>query len=95
MTADQIIAFLQIHKEEFFRHFSVERIGLFGSFLRGEQTDSSDIDILVVFVHPTFDHYMDLKFQLEDAFGAQVDLIIEDSLKSRVKPQVLKDVLYA
>ncbi|MBE0644272.1 MAG: nucleotidyltransferase family protein [Bacteroidetes bacterium] len=95
MEADQIIAFLRAHKEEFMRRFTVERIGLFGSFLHGKQTDSSDIDILVVLERPTFDHYMDLKFQLEDSFGKSVDLIMESSIKSRIRTQVLRDVVYA
>ncbi len=95
MEADQIIEFLKAHKEEFIRRFTVERIGLFGSFLHGKQTETSDIDILVVLQHPTFDHYMDLKFQLEDSLNRSVDLIIEDSIKSRVKARVLRDVVYA
>jgi len=43
----------------------VSRIGLFGSWVRGEEKPESDIDVLVEFVHPNFDQYMELKFFLE------------------------------
>lgn len=56
------------------RGYGVRRIGLFGSYCRGEQTETSDVDILVEFEddEKTFDNYMDLKFFLEDLFGLKV-----------------------
>jgi hypothetical protein len=75
--------------------YSVERLGLFGSFARADGTAGSDLDFLVVLHEPTFDHYMDLKFYLEDLFGRSVDLVIEDSLKPRLRPYVLREVVYA
>ena len=62
---------LTIWKEQ----YGVKRIALFGSYARGEQNDSSDIDVLVEFMKDTvtFDNYMDLKFDLEDLFQKKVD----------------------
>ena len=73
----------------------VRKIGLFGSFKRGQAGRKSDIDILVVLAQPTFDSYMDVKFYLEDLFGRKVDLVMEDALKPRLRPYILADVEYA
>lgn len=70
--------------EKFIRQkFGVKRIGIFGSFARGEERESSDLDVLVVFEEgqKTFDNDMDLKFYLEDLFGRKVDLVTEKALK--------------
>ncbi len=63
------------------------RIGLFGSFARGDAGPGSDVDVLVEFADPfvTFDRYMDLKFYLEDLFGRRVDLVIRRTLKPRIR----------
>ena len=77
------------------KRFSVKRIGLFGSFVRGSQHGKSDVDILVEFENPTFDNYMDLKFYLERNIGRPVDLVLVDSLKPRIRNLIIKEVTYA
>lgn len=77
------------------RKFGVRRIGLFGSWVRGDAIRQSDVDVLVEFSQPTFDNYMDLKFFLEELFGQEVDLVLADSLKAQIKPKVLGEVIYA
>jgi len=94
-TGDEVLAFLKHHREELGRRFSVRQIGLFGSVLRGSAGDRSDIDILVELDQPTFDHYMDLKFFLEEQLGRPVDLVMADSLKPRLKPIISREVAYA
>jgi hypothetical protein len=72
----------------------VVSIGLFGSFLRGEQTTSSDIDILVEFapnLH-TFDNFMEISFLLEDLLGRKVDLVTSESLSPYIGPHIMKEV---
>ena len=78
------------------RSFGVQRIGLFGSYLRGEQGPESDIDILVEFREgmKTFDNYMELKFFLEELLGCKVDLVIKEAVKPRMRPYILKGVRY-
>lgn len=73
----------------------MRRIGLFGSHLSGAATSTSDIDILVELESPTFDHYMDLKFYIEDNLGRPVDLVLADSIKARLKPIISRTVAYA
>ena len=76
--------------------FGVKEIGIFGSYVRHEQEESSDIDILVEFKdgYRTFDNYMDLKFYLEELLGIRVDLVSKDALKPRLKPYILKEIVY-
>lgn len=91
---EEILDFLRNHKHDLEHLYSVRRIGLFGSVLRGTAGEGSDVDILVELAHPTFDHYMDLKFFLEDSLGRPVDLVLADSLKPRLKPLIAREVVY-
>lgn len=95
LNASEILKALKTHRQDLTERFSVRRIGLFGSFLHGNQQDGSDIDILVEFDQPTFDHYMDLKFFLEDLLKRPVDLVIADTVKPRIKPAIDREVAYA
>ena len=95
MSSEQIIGFLKANKDEIARRFSVRRIGLFGSLIRGEATAKSDVDILVEMDNPTFDHYMDLKFYLEEGLGRPVDLVLSDCIKPRLNPIITREVAYA
>ena len=90
-----ILKQLNQRAEELKQNFSVRSIGLFGSFARNEADIESDVDILVDFVEPTFDHYMDLKFYLESLFGKPVDLVTADTVKPRLKPVIERQVIYA
>lgn len=67
---------------------------MFGSVLLGS-TDQSDVDILVELDQPTFDHYMDLKFFLEDELERTVDLVLADSLKPRLRSIITREAAYA
>jgi predicted nucleotidyltransferase len=95
LTSNEILTVLKNHREELSTRFSVRRIGLFGSILRGSTSEKSDVDILVELAQPTFDHYMDLKFFLEEQLGRPVDLVLADSLKPRLKPIIAREVAYA
>ena len=94
-TQEDILEQLNKKAEELKQNFSVRSIGLFGSLVRNEADNTSDVDILVDFIKPTFDHYMDLKFYLERLFDRPVDLVIADAVKSRLKPIIDKEVIYA
>lgn len=72
----------------------VRSIGLFGSFVRNEQTPASDVDILVEFSpgQHTFDNFMDVSLLLEDVFGRSVDLVTRESLSPYIGPHILREV---
>lgn len=74
----------------------VSRIGLFGSFVRGEQHPGSDIDLLVEFEmgKKTFDAFMELSFFLEEILQRRVEVITAESLSPYLGPHILKEVEY-
>jgi len=82
-------------RDELSERFTVKRIGVFGSCVRGDEEPESDVDIIVELVEPTFDHYMDLKFRLEEILCRPVDLVIADTVKPRLKPFIEQEVVYA
>jgi predicted nucleotidyltransferase len=92
---DDILQRLQERQNEMAARFSVRRIGLFGSYLHGNEDEKSDIDLIVDLSEPTFDHYMDLKFYLEALFERPVDLVLSDTIKPRLKPVIQKEAIYA
>jgi predicted nucleotidyltransferase len=74
--------------------FSVERIGYFGSYSRNEQTDKSDIDILVEFRKPIGWEFFDLQEFLENELNIKVDLVSVLALKEQLRDSILKQVQY-
>lgn len=91
LTAENIFSLLKEHSDMLER-LSVKRIGVFGSYVRGEQKLRSDVDFLVEFEKPTFNNFMDLAFSLEKYLGRKVDLITEGSLSPYIRPYVEKEV---
>ena len=79
------------------RALGVKRIGLFGSFVRGEQRPDSDIDLLVEFEagRKTFDTFMELSFFLEEVLQRRIELVTVESLSPYLGPHILKEVEYA
>jgi len=90
-----IIYILRRRDREIKELFQVKRIGLFGSFARGEENESSDVDIMVEFEQPTFDNFMKLAFFLEDLLGRRVELFTPDSLSPYIAPYVKDEVVWA
>ncbi len=88
LTARQILDLLAQHRSDL-EHMGVRSLGLFGSSVRDEARDDSDIDLLLVQQRPSFDQYMDVKLFLEDLFGRRVDLVFEESLKPRLRDRIL------
>jgi len=91
LTEELIFSILRQHID-ILRKLSVRKIGLFGSFVRGEQRRRSDIDFLVEFEKPTFDNFMDLVFSLEKLLGKKVDIVTQGSLSPYIRPYVEKEV---
>ena len=72
----------------------VRSIGLFGSFVRGEQTSLSDVDALVEFLPEkhTFDNFMEVAFFLEELMGRKVEVVTPEALSPYIGPHVLREV---
>jgi len=92
----EIKAILETYKGILKERFKIKEIGVFGSFVRGEETSKSDVDILVDFEKEgrTFDNYMDLKYFLEELLGLEVDLVMKGALKGDLKNIILSEVIY-
>ena len=94
-TANSVVQRISGMRRELSERFTVRRIGVFGSFARGDEAPESDVDIIVELAEPTFDHYMDLKFKLEEVLQRSVDLVMADTVKPRLKPIIEQEVIYA
>lgn len=94
-TRQDVLALLKNIKREVARDYSVRTIGVFGSVARSEQTDQSDIDLLVEFDKPVgFVTFMRLEHFLSEKLGGQVDLVTADSLKPVIRDGILAEVIY-
>lgn len=91
LTDKKIMNLLKKHSD-ILKKYKVRRIGLFGSYVRGEQKRNSDIDFLVEFEEANFDNFMDLVFSLEDLFSKKVELITNGNLSPYIQPYVEKEV---
>ena len=79
------------------RALGVKKIGLFGSFVRGQQSADSDVDLLVEFEpgQKTFDNFMKLAFFLEELLQRRVELVTTEALSPYIGPHILAEVEYA
>ena len=75
--------------------FKVKEIGVFGSYVRGDGTEESDVDILVGFHEPIGWEFVDLKAFLEEILGKKVDIVTLRALKPQLRDRILKEVVYA
>ena len=95
-TKAELMSLIETHEKEL-RIVGVRKLGLSGSFARGEQKVDSDVDVLVEFDpgQKKFDNFMGLSFFLEDLFKRPVELVTAESLAPRIRPRILTTVEYA
>jgi uncharacterized protein len=92
---ERILSKITNHKSEIIKEYHVKEIGVFGSYLRGEERADSDVDILVDFDRPIdLFRFLDLEEKLSDMFGKKVDLVSKKSLKPHIGKEILKEVQY-
>jgi hypothetical protein len=78
---------------EICRKNDVVMLGVFGSVARGEDTDSSDVDLLVRLGKPMGLEFFALEYEFEEALGRKVDLVTEASLSKYIRDDVLADLM--
>ena len=95
-TKQDVLKILHQNRERL-KALGVSKIGLFGSFARGEQHPDSDIDLLVEFEagQKTFDTFMELSFLLEEILHRRIELVTVESLSPYLGPHILQEVEYA
>ncbi|MEW6753321.1 MAG: nucleotidyltransferase family protein [Candidatus Latescibacterota bacterium] len=91
----QVFERLRLHEEQL-RELGVRRLGLFGSFVRHQQRQGSDVDLLVEFEpgRKRFDSFMHVAFLLEDVLGRRVELLTPESLSPYLGPHILAEAEY-
>ena len=86
---DEIIKILTEHKEELKKKYKIKEIKIFGSYARGEQKETSDIDIIVDFEEtPTLIELLRLEEEIERILGIKVDLLTEEGISPFIKPYI-------
>ena len=95
ITIDEIKKTLAKHKDELVSKYKVQDIGVFGSYVRGEQVKGSDLDVLVTFREPIgLFKFIGLEYRLEELLGVKVDLVSKNALKPRIGERILREVVY-
>ncbi|MFA4829756.1 MAG: nucleotidyltransferase family protein [Thermodesulfovibrionales bacterium] len=96
-NVEEAKAVLKEHKDEVIQKYRVSEIGIFGSFVRGEQKKRSDIDILVEFNErniPGLLKLSEMERYLQRLLRKKVDLVIKSGIRPELKKGILKEVVY-
>lgn len=92
---EKILKILKEHERELKEKYGVKSLGIFGSYVKGEQKQTSDLDVLVEFEKPVdFFEFLELEEYLEKLLGVKVDLVLKKTLKPGIAKTVLKEVVY-
>ena len=85
---------LLLHKDDLKEKFKVKTIGVFGSYVRGEQKEKSDVDVLVEFEEPVgLFEFMDLEAYITGLLRVKVDLVSKKALKPHIGQHILEEVI--
>ena len=96
-TLTEITDILKEHETELKKRYGIIKVGIFGSYLRGEAREKSDLDILVEFeqgVDIGLLEFVGMENYLSDLLGVKVDLVEKSALRPRIGKQILKEVIY-
>ena len=95
-TKREVFKTLSDHSAQL-KDLGVKKVGIFGSFVRGEQTPESDIDLLVQFepAKKNFDNFIHLSQLLEDLLQRRVEIVTTEALSPYIGPHILSEVEYA
>ena len=92
---EEIVSILRLHAPELRRQYRVKSLGVFGSYLREEQSEQSDLDVLVDFEEaPTLLELSALQRGLSDLIGVKVDLVLKRTLKPAIGEVILSEAVY-
>ena len=95
LKQEDILNYLTQHKKEFQEKYNIEKIGLFGSYARGEAHEDSDIDIVVNLKKTTLSALVGVKEDIESYFQTNVDIIsYRDRMNSFLKKRIERDAIY-
>ena len=90
MTKKEIKEIIREHKE-ILKKYKVKSIALFGSYVRNEQKQDSDIDLLVEFDEDTYHNFINLIFSLEELLREEVTVVSKEDLSPYIQPYILRE----
>ena len=93
----ELVDILKRHETELRKRYGIKKVGIFGSYLRGEADEGSDFDILVEFeegVDIGLLRFVEIENHLTDLFGVKVDLVEKSALRPRIGSQIMKEIVY-
>ncbi len=94
-TLSQIITTLQQHKKTLHDRYKVQRLGVFGSYVRGDIHSGSDVDVLIEFYEPvSLLGLVSLENYISSILGIKADVVPEEDLRAELKDKVLQDVIF-
>lgn len=94
MNKDQVIAKLQSIKPELHKKYGVTELALFGSYSRNEQTEKSDIDIMVSYNKKLGLQFLDIVYDLEKLFNKEVQVVSKKGIKTKYFQAIQQDLIY-
>lgn len=94
-TKEEVMSFLKAFKEKNAERYSIERLGMFGSYARDDATVMSDLDIVVKFRKPDLFNQAGIMLDINERFGIDVDVIaLWDRMNPRLKKRIERDAIY-
>lgn len=94
-TLEEIQQLLKQSKSVLQENYKVTELGIFGSYVRGEQTEESDVDVLIDYEKaPTLFKLVELRSYLSELMGIKVDVVTKKGLKPKIRERVLSEVVY-
>ena len=93
VTLDRLLSRLRVHLPDLSARYQIASLGIFGSYIRGEQRPDSDLDLLVEFREPpSLLQFIRLENELSDVLGMDVDLVMKSALKPAIGRHILEEV---
>lgn len=94
LPLEQVLAILRTHRADLAARYHLSELGVFGSYVRGEQRQESDVDILVAFtVTPSLFTLSSLEDELRRLLNHPVDLVVKSALRPHIGAHVLREVV--
>ncbi|MCK4761291.1 MAG: nucleotidyltransferase family protein [Candidatus Aminicenantes bacterium] len=93
-SIERLTLILRKNKPTLKKKYAVNKLGIFGSYARGEETPGSDVDVLVQLGKPIGLDFVTLADELEELLGVEVDLVSANAVKPRMMEQIEKELVY-
>jgi len=95
LNKQKIIRLINQNIEKLKQRYPIKSIALYGSYARGEQDSSSDIDLLVDFTQPIGMEIIDLTLDMEKILNSKVDIVTYNAIKNRLFKYIKNELVYA